>query len=363
MEKAAAGRAETEAKLVTLVSDLRSKDLIAKNTSVQDLVHCTSGHLQPRLFPDQPMVSFMLQYFKRPRVIDTFVTMLQTCNQLVPSEFLINVDSPQEGQRWADLSWSTNGFVVPVMSYNLHELRGYNRLAGMARGKYLVLLQDDDVLEPADCSWLPRLVAQMEAMPQLAMVGLNKLQLSHGEGNELNAANFMDPYTSNHMIFAFQVDLAPIAIRRTAYRAVGGLDEGMSDPGECGIWSDWELSIRFWTAGWHVAYMPLVRKAAGDPSEPGGTHKPETGVRCWGRQQNLGSTVYMARWGAGWGTGPGKFLESLENYVRLMNLRTLRSQYPAGHCPFRKGCDLEGDPPLPERYRDYKHEVRPMVQA
>lgn len=33
-----------------------------------------------------------------------------------------------------------------------------------------------------------------------------------------------------------QVDLAPIAVRRSAFKAVGGLDEGMSDRGECGIW-------------------------------------------------------------------------------------------------------------------------------
>lgn len=47
----------------------------------------------------------------------------------------------QEGQRWADLSWSTHGLIIPVMSHNVHELRGYNRLAGMARGKYMILVQ------------------------------------------------------------------------------------------------------------------------------------------------------------------------------------------------------------------------------
>ncbi|GFR43729.1 hypothetical protein Agub_g4840, partial [Astrephomene gubernaculifera] len=352
---------QIERNITSLVKSLRSKGHIPPSTTVQDLVQCTSGHLQPRLFPDQPVVSFMLQYFKRPKVVDAFVSMLQVCNQLIPSEFLVNVDSPQEGQRWADLSWSTSGFVVPVMSFNLHELRGYNRLAGMARGKYMVLLQDDDLIEPADCSWLPPLVAQFEAMPELAMVGFNKLQLSHGPGNDLNANNFYDPATNNDMIFAFQVDLAPIAIRRSAFRLVGGLDEGMSDRGECGIWSDWELSIRLWVAGWRVAFMPLMRKTEGDPGQPGGTHKPETGVRCWGRQQGLGSSFYMARWGSGWGGAPGKFLEKLENHVRLANLKLLKGKYT--RCPFRKGCVPEGDPPLPAEYGDYKHEAKGMVDA
>ncbi|KXZ52872.1 hypothetical protein GPECTOR_8g253 [Gonium pectorale] len=305
-------RVELEGNIGKLVGSLREKGVLTPATSVQDL----------------PVVSFMLQYFKRPRVVSLFVNMLQVCNKLVQSEFLVNVDSPQEGQAWADLSWNTSGFVVPVMSYNVHELRGYNRLAGMARGKILVFLQDDDLVEPSDCSWLPRLVAQFEAMPQLAMVGMNKLQLSHGEGNDLSAHNFLDPST-----------------------------------GECGIWSDWELSIRFWTAGWHVAYMPIIQKAPGDPGTPGGTHKPETGVRCWGRQQGLSSSVYMGRWGAGWGSGPGKFLEKLENHVRLTNLRLLKRTNPDGPCPFRKGCEPEGDPPLPERYTDYRREDKPMVYA
>ena len=31
-----------------------------------------------------------------------------------------------------------------LVAPNIHEIRGYNRLAKMARGKLLVLLQDDD---------------------------------------------------------------------------------------------------------------------------------------------------------------------------------------------------------------------------
>lgn len=53
---------------------------------------------------------------------------------------------PQEGRLWANVSAATGGAVVPVLSYNVHELRSYNRMTGMARGKYIVLLQDDDKL-------------------------------------------------------------------------------------------------------------------------------------------------------------------------------------------------------------------------
>ena len=56
---------------------------------------------------------------------------------LLPSAFL----SPLRPAIRAELSSNTSGWVVPVFSANLHEIRAYNRLAGMARGAVLLLLQ------------------------------------------------------------------------------------------------------------------------------------------------------------------------------------------------------------------------------
>ncbi|KAG2453622.1 hypothetical protein HYH02_001837 [Chlamydomonas schloesseri] len=360
---AAAAVQQAATNITAAVKRLREGGLIAPSTSVQDLVHCVSGHLQPRLFPDTPLVSLALQYFRRRNAVPTYLELLHACQRHLPIELVVNVDSPHEARLWANVSAATGGAVVPVLSYNVHELRSYNRMTGMARGKYVVLLQDDDKLTPEDCSWLPQLVAQFESMPGLAMVGMNSFQLSHGEGNNREFNYWRDPKTGNKMMFAFQVDLAPIAFRRSALRAVGGFDEGMSDPGECGIWSDWELTIRMWVAGWQAAFMPLVGKSRATPNETSGTHKPETGVRCWGRQQNVASACYMGRWGAGFGaSGPGKFLEKLENYVRQTNLRLLQGSYPPDACPFRKGCGLEGDPPLPDKY-NYSYAALPVAMV
>ena len=46
---------------------------------------------------------------------------------------------------------------------------------------------------------------------------------------------FKDPAIGLEMQFAMLVDFAPMAILRSAFRYVGGLDEGMSEPGMCGI--------------------------------------------------------------------------------------------------------------------------------
>ena len=63
------------------------------------------------------------------------------CKHALPSEFLVNVDNPEEAAEWVKHVYPNEGFVVPVFSYNLHEARGYNRLASLARGDVVVIVQ------------------------------------------------------------------------------------------------------------------------------------------------------------------------------------------------------------------------------
>lgn len=41
-------------------------------------------------------------------------------------------------------------------------------------------------------------------------------------------------------------------VRKTAFEAVGGIDENMSAEGMCGVHSDYDLVLRMWLAGWQV---------------------------------------------------------------------------------------------------------------
>ncbi len=50
------------------------------------------------------------------------------------------------------------------------------------------------------------------------------------------------------------VDFAPFAIRSSTWRDLGGLDEGVSRKGDCGITSDFEISMRAWIGGWKVGF-------------------------------------------------------------------------------------------------------------
>lgn len=51
--------------------------LPATAARIQTIAACLSGRLVPALYPKRPAVSFMLQYFKRPHVIERLVTSLK----------------------------------------------------------------------------------------------------------------------------------------------------------------------------------------------------------------------------------------------------------------------------------------------
>ena len=101
-----------------------------------------------------------------------------------PGAAQVNADSAEEREAWFK---NLDPLVdTIVFSPNLHEVRGYNRLAGLAKGDVIVLLQDDDLL-PEHCDWLPAAVAAFRYLPDLALLGYqvgylsqyNVAQMSH----------------------------------------------------------------------------------------------------------------------------------------------------------------------------------------
>lgn len=121
---------------------------------------CGSSRLRPDGFAGRPLVSVLLNYFKRPHVVKRIVENMHAgCSDAgMPCELVVNVDNPHEAGAWAAEAGALGakaGFVVPVFSANLHEARGYNRIARLARGKYLVVWQVRtlDEREPSSRHW------------------------------------------------------------------------------------------------------------------------------------------------------------------------------------------------------------------
>ena len=143
----------------------------------------------------------MMQYFKRPWMIQPYIDQMVKCNVRqsraweigltlpvhwsdadpasirsccylvirppsfthqaeIPLELLVNVDHPQDNGPWAWASYNTSGLVVPVFSNNVHEVRSYNRLAHNARGDVLILVWVWGARRGSICQFVPlRLLA------------------------------------------------------------------------------------------------------------------------------------------------------------------------------------------------------------
>ncbi|GFR46798.1 hypothetical protein Agub_g8430 [Astrephomene gubernaculifera] len=289
---------------------------ISPSAAVSLAAACFSNRLHPDAFAGRPLVSVLLNYFKRAHIISRIASGLRSaCSAAgIPCELVVNVDNPHEADAWA--AEVQSGLVVPVFSANLHEARGYNRAARAARGSYLVIWQDDQV-PPADGPWLQHMIQLFQTFPQLGILGMNKYRLCRTkEFNNLgpgptpwlpdprvavNPANAsLGPAGQQQLLqgvswtYAHLVDFAPMAVRASTYHALGGLEEGWTRPGDCGISGDWELCYRAWVAGWQVGYM-FMAGLQGDRSTPSGTHKPNTAEACWGRQGHVGRHALQQR--------------------------------------------------------------------
>ena len=247
------------------------------------------ARLQPSLYPLRPNVSFILQYYRQPVSISPIVQYFHSCtrgmrgvaNASSPlagltSELIVNVDSSEDAAAWVAAAASTgDDFVTLVVSHNVHEVRGYNRAAAMARGDTLVLLQDDDMPD-GSCDWLADVARLLSARPLVGAVALKKAcVLVHVDcrwaWND-DAVRHSDPSLDGlRYQYVMVADFAPLVLRAAAYADVGGVDEGAAPPGESGIMLDFELTLRLWAAGWHVTQLRVPLLKGGRVMLPGGT--------------------------------------------------------------------------------------------
>ncbi|GIM04176.1 hypothetical protein Vretimale_8800 [Volvox reticuliferus] len=306
-------------------------------------------------------------------------------------EMLINVDSRGDAAAVAEFAAGPlgAGFLVPVYSSNVHEIRSYNRLTRLAQGKILIMLQDDDVFpDDTACEWLSSVVRAFKRWPRLGAVGSQRFVFDYHPNSTQFGLHFHDPGTGHwdpgsrqadasdedrdagngdtgndgsdrarqrlqppplQMQFVTLVDYAPVAVRRSAFLDVGGIDENMSQSGACGVHSDYDLVLRMWLAGWQVSYIeaPGLGK---DPREPeGGTHRRGVSGYCWERQWELAIDYMRRRWGHYCRWDPDSYYwfgsrvsEVVSEHVRLLNLRLLRPLADSSRddfiCPFGYGC-------------------------
>lgn len=226
----------------------------------------------------QPKLTAIVQSFNHHANIANITKGLRAG---VVEEVVISEDGSTDGSLhdWHHLLDGKGDFII--RSNNLHELRSYNRAMRMSSGDIVVLLQDDDLLPMTD-EWLRNAMKLFEALPQLGILGGYIGQLwdhATGQGFEYGEQvsthgglrkgdtkplPHIEPVTGLPFMYAECVWIAPMFIRRSLLRKVGGLELTIARKGEPGVWQDCVLSYEAWVNGFTVgAYSAEFERGVG----------------------------------------------------------------------------------------------------
>lgn len=189
---------------------------------------------------------------------------LQSLARLVSTETeVILLDNASTDRTGAMLERIDGGHIIRSTE-NLHFLRGVNRAAANARGRHLLLLNNDTAVTPGA---IEAAAGRLDAEPDLGAVGGPILCLDgslqeagciiwrdgHGEGY----GRGQDPDAPE---FAFRRDVdycsgAFLMVRRDVFEALGGLDEAFAPA----YFEEADLCMRIRAAGLRVGYEPAAR--------------------------------------------------------------------------------------------------------
>ena len=217
-------------------------------------------------------------------------------------ELIVNVDSRKfqtgDAKVWVDNA-GPDDYIM--LSPDIHELRAYNRMADLARGKVIFITQDDEA-PPNNgntCEWLGpvvRLLGNTDALsrlpapwPSVRVIGLHAsmawikygfMRMGVDGGDEgpsrpregtpgqgrcrttLPCENAPSVHCPGGLLLAVEAvrcaDLGPILINREAFVAMGGFNETIASRDEFGsVEVDCGFQARMWEAGYAtITAMP-----------------------------------------------------------------------------------------------------------
>ena len=219
-----------------------------------------------RGYESQPKITFIIQSHNKSEQVCTIVENLRKVKH---SEIIVIDDGSIESHTKKLAAFLNVGNEFIIRANDLYEVITYDRAITMARGEYVVLLQDDDDFQQVD--WVKQGIVLFEKYEKLAILGgrtgcLPCDQTDDGtpgshilEGDLGRVANLLKskivetPDGENEFKFVEHVNRAPMWIRRDYYlNKLGGADQSFA-PFQ---FDDTELCLRAWTVGLQVGWYP-----------------------------------------------------------------------------------------------------------
>jgi GT2 family glycosyltransferase len=252
--------------------------------------------LCPPLFPafDQVDVSIIIPVFNHfPDTLACLESIAQFTRgrsfEVIVVDDASTDETPELARRIAGLVWLRN-------DQNLGFVGSCNRGAALARGDFLVFLNNDTVVTPG---WLEALARTFRDMPDTGLAGA-KLVYPDGRLQEAGSVIWRDASGHNYgkfddaghprYNFTREVDYcsgACVMVPRALFQALGGFDTHFAPA----YYEDTDLAFKIRHAGHKVIYQPMAKITHHEGLTSG--RSLESGVKSY---QRVNQTKFRERW-------------------------------------------------------------------
>ena len=233
-----------------------------RHPDLEEEAQTSFAEIEVLRFPEQeqPLVSILIPVYEQWRVTyGCLRSILRYSGNRIPYEVLILDDNSQDEIQ--QLPEKTSGVRYVRNPENLRFLKNCNHGATHARGKHLLLLNNDTLVHEG---WLEAMVERVESDPEIGLVAAKLLgddgilQEAGGiifqDGSGWNYGRGQDP---NHPAFQFFKDCdfgsgACILVPRAIWEQVGGFDERFAPA----YYEDADLAFAIRAAGYRTVYEP-----------------------------------------------------------------------------------------------------------
>lgn len=277
----------------------RIKRLLALGTAapLSLRLYSLSDNPRPIIFPPcaAPLVSIVIPVFNQWETTRACLLSILDNTHNIPYEVIVADDCSLDDTR--HLSELAPGVRCIVNVENLGFVRNCNRASRTARGKYLVMLNNDTQTQPG---WLTLLVQQVENDPNIGIVGPMLLypngQLQEaggiiwrdGGGWNYGRLDYPERPEYNYLKDVDYISGACILIRKSLWDEIGGFDERFAPA----YYEDTDLAFEVRRLGYRVVYQPLSRVVHLEGISHG--TNPSQGIKS---NQTANKIAFREKWG------------------------------------------------------------------